>query len=354
MPSGNDKLHELLSSYLDGSLSEHEMVEVEGALQSPSTQELLDSLRENREYVAELPRSATGLSADFTDRVLAAIEQSPKLSLPPQPATVTLQRSVTLQPSVSLTASPNRLVNRLAWAATASAAAVLGAVMIWRPVDVPPDVAIVTPEVTVNTTDLVETSAPEPVDDLKYVSDIEWQMSMALVLHVAPTGLAHDDQVLQAILKNAGIRSAAPIVADDQLQETLLGSEMIVTDESVGRASVYYVRAKATEIDAALQKVWGDSENFPSAYFNLSIDGPESELMKQIAQSTGKRFTVDQAFAAPVSRLDNGKPIVELPPLKSQEVFVSKQGRQGIPMMGAPTGSGGGAMADLLIMVRLP
>lgn len=340
MPSGDDRLHELLSSYLDGSLDEHEKVEVEGALQTSAAQQLLENLRENRALVAKLSGSAPGLSASFTERVMAAV-QSSDLEQPPQPA------------MMSDSARSGRWVSRLAWAATVSAAAVLGAVMIWRPVDLPSDIAIVAPELD-KATDFVEASA-EPAVELKYVSDIKWQMAMALVLHVAPTELAHDGKVLQSILEDAGIRSAAPIVADEQLQETLLGSEMIVTDEIVGRASVYYVRAKATDIDAALQKVWKDAENFPSAYFNLSIDGPESELMQRIAQSTGKRFTVDQAFAAPVGRLDNGQPIVELPPLKSQEVFVSKQGREGMPMMmGAATGAGGGVMADLLIMVRLP
>ncbi len=179
---------------------------------------------------------------------------------------------------------------------------------------------------------------------------------MALVLHVAPTKQAQDDGMLQSILAAEGIRSAAPIVADEQLQSELLSSEMIVTDETVSRSALFYVRAKATAVDAALQKVWSDGVNFPSAYFNLSIDGPESRLMERVARSTGKRFTADQAFAAPVGRLDNGKPRIELPAFKSQEVLVAKQGRSGMLMSGAAMnpGAGGGEMADLLILVKLP
>ncbi|GAB5401892.1 MAG: hypothetical protein Aurels2KO_01230 [Aureliella sp.] len=355
MPLGDDRLLELLSGYLDGTLDATERVEVESALTDPAAQELLVTLEQNRSAVANLASSAPGLSADFTSRIMDAIDSADVSDV--QPATMT-------------DSGPNPASKSMLIGIATIAAALVFAVMAWPPLGEPGDQLATNPpeneftEPSVATTDVPARTDIDQLDsvpgaggdDVRYVSDLEWRMSMALVLHVAPTQQAQQDGMLQSILAAEGIRSATPIVADDQLQSLLLDSEMIVTDETVARSALYYVRAKATAVDAALQKVWGDGVNFPSAYFNLSIDSPESKLMEQIAHSTGKRFTVDQAFVAPVGRLDNGKPRIELPAFKSQEVLVTKQGRSGMLMSGSAlnSGGGGGEMADLLILVKLP
>lgn len=357
---------ELLSGYLDDALDASERETVEELLRTqPDAQRELDSLRANRSELAGLAPSA-GLSADFTARVLADIARSDI------DRAGTTAPQVTRSPTVDV-AEDRKSARPWVLAVVAAAAVVLIAFVMNfggdtsanqqlaanSPVDqdtAPGDgedgsangegqSAIVASE----------TPATEPVDSsasVRYVSQLQWRMSMALVLHVEPSAAALRENTLQLLLSDAGIATADPIAASEQLQAMLLDSEMIVTDESLGRSMVYYVRAEAASIDQALREVWDDGERFPKAYFNLSMDGPEAELMKQIAKSTGTRFEISQSFAAPVESFNDGAPGV--PMLKSQEVLISKKARGGLPVGARVLGDGSQEMADLLIMVRLP
>ncbi len=190
---------------------------------------------------------------------------------------------------------------------------------------------------------------------VQYVSQLQWKMSMAMVLHVSPTKDAYESGLMEAYMADAGVPTVVPIVADAEVENALQDSEMIVTDAAAGSSALYFVRADAAVIDALFQRVWADVGNFTKAHYNVAIEDPQSRLFEKLAQGTGSRFAVSESFAAPVSRLNSGKPDTTMPLFKSQQKLVAKQRRPdeipSAPMM-LPTAYG--EMSNVLILVELP
>ncbi len=378
MPINGENLEELLSGYLDDMLDEHELVAVEALLGQQDSagqdaRDYLDSIRQGRELLVELREhrcsspDASGLSTDFTSQLLESLGSTGQSN-----------ETVKLSPANTL---PEK---QRSWQAVA-AAVLVAAACLALVVSLLPDGQVSDGD-TVAKVDGAEpkTGSEEDEDnedngkeniapstgnllagndspevpeqdtgDTLYVSELQWTISMVMVLHVRPTEAALQNSVLEQILIDHGIGAVEPIVATGEVKEALQDSEYIVTDDVSRRSGLYFVRAPANAIDGAFQQIFADAENFPDARYNFAIDNPQTRLMEKVARSTGKRFAASESFAAPVALSEEGRISEELPRFQAQERLVAKKERQP-PVLAAMAPPGSQEISTVLILVELP
>jgi hypothetical protein len=115
------------------------------------------------------------------------------------------------------------------------------------------------------------------------------------------------------ILVAAGVQPAEPITVNPEVEGALAETRMIVQPQESARTEdtiLFFMRADAKLLDAALQTIWSDKRHFPNVRLDLAIDNPQSKLIEKIARSTKNRFTTNDSFAAPIATEDA---TVELP-----------------------------------------
>ncbi|MCA9127792.1 MAG: zf-HC2 domain-containing protein [Planctomycetales bacterium] len=375
MPLDGDKLNELLSGYFDNALSEDERRQVEDALTaSQETCQELAFLRNTRESLQALSGSQSGLSSDFTDRVLqqlpsVAVRDRKSKSKPPKRWQLVLGLSALAASLVFIISNPGWFVGQPELPMANVPEEVENSPDLNQPDGKQPfeEPSLLNADSSLASNNLeplaepLQLPPPEPsvLDPtrertlpVRYLSQASPPM-FALVLHVRPTQAALDDGVLERTFQGAGIPFVSPIVANADVESAVRDVSMIVdSDPSRWHAALYFVRAEATVMDQALRSVWVDTENFPDAKFNFAIDNPEVRLLGKIASITGERFLINETFAASIASDAGDKPVVARSGI-AEPVFVSKSERTVWPGGAALAGPTGG-MSPLLLVVHLP
>jgi len=370
MPFEGEQFDELLSGYLDEQLSEAERAQVESALSSdPAARQRLDELRQLSVQLRELRDVRSTESPAFVGGGFAKAiveEAQRKAAVAGLPATHHVRRS-RQHTAVPATAGRWTVVRGLT-AAAALAAAILLAIYLpsWLAENSngPGDQLANQPLRNTNqpggeSTEAVQPSSVEdesPAVETHYVGDTNFQIQYTLVVDMTVSAAAIDNGYISSVLATSGIKLQDPIVASDQLQETLAEARMTVSpaEEGAGSALIYFVHADTVAVAQAIEAFFSDLTNVPELRFDIAFDTPINKLMKRIAESTGKRFAVDDSIVAPVtlSPTERVSPFAGIRPqghLVSSNQRIQPKGDTG------PAGMGlvGEGSSTVLLLVRV-
>lgn len=318
MPIEGDNLDELLSSFLDGELSDRETAQVQKELESnPGAQVQLDQLRANQVTLKNhfSAQKAPGLSTDFASQVLAKAVQAKSAS----------DESLVAQEKPFEQSSGQTKAWQLWGVVAGVAAALLLAVSLPNllknsdgqgPVAVDSgternddeSTAIVSNAPGSDSSDSSTTPGViEPSldgDPVQYVSEIEFpDLLLVMLADITLSEEVFNSRALESAFLKAGIPVETPILASNELKELVSESRMTVTEEEVTKsdAFIYYLRGPAKDIGSVLETLYQDRDKFEKIAFDLSYHSQRTQILTKLAHSTDRRFRVDQSFAAPVS-----------------------------------------------------
>lgn len=332
MPLDGEELDELLSGFVDGALSETERRLVEESAQADvRLQQRILLLRRQSSEVNELGKLVVDRSRrqfsrkpglTLAETVIAqARKEAAKQGLPnshyvyghvasPSPVVTTSQ------PAANEQHQRVRKPRLLLAGCLATAAAVFLAVFLARPADDfsnSSNSASRTVQPLLHTAESSKPNQAEPAFDViesvksetpaasQLVGQFD-KLSYVLVVDLQITANALRNNVLEDILSKAGIPRIEPVVADQAILKKLDQSQMIVNPRGIDKQSTYItvIRAEMEEIEAALQAIWKDTDQFPNFGVNLAVDA-KTGLVQDVLKGTGGRFSVNDSFAVPVN-----------------------------------------------------
>jgi hypothetical protein len=386
MPPEGEKFDELLSSYIDGALSDVERDIVEKAAEGDArVAERILQLRQQAADVAEVGQKLSQQALrrhngqrrrSMAEAVIAQAREhaihvglnedhylfgSPRMSQPVADKVVD-KRNL-----------PNRRTNRrwraaAAWltGAAALAAALLIALGPWRSDDeVSPHQVASEPFVQPAEAPLQPgTSAAVAENDAAADSSNEQfvgqfgQMTFVMVADVQITEEALRSRSLEKILTAAGIPPVQPVLADGKILKALDDSRMIVDADTRAAQHIFLtvIRANMQDIDTALQNIWRDSRSFPKVGLNMAIDA-RAALTREILNSAAGRLSLSESFAIPITTVENAPQMAASSPLLGSGegvAYVSSARRaagwsQGDPLIA----EGSDSMATILLVTHL-
>ncbi|MCR9293174.1 MAG: hypothetical protein NXI32_10675 [bacterium] len=396
MPLHGERLDELLSGYLDNQLSSEESRQVEQELErEESVRTRLTELRQTsrllKEHFASESQLQPRLSKGFSSRVMAISEAAKAARAEAeQAANANSATEPDREQIIPAAASTVRSWSRPVFALVALAASILlllslsGLLSDSLKTDRPSGSELATQPPQGSSPDLQEAEGANPFDSasglaqtpkdqtevqtqpedasaadqqpVEYVSQLGFGMTYLLVVDVEMTQTAAQQNVLQRILAQAGIAENSPILGDERVEEAIAESRMTVTEangQAAQNAEIYFLRASIDDLGAALDQIYADQMNFPRVALDLAFDGPDTRLMRTIARSTGKRFAVNEKFAAPLSiNTPNGRD-TSISGLKRPTRYVSSEARsQGFGSLPPPSVEGSSSLETMLLIVR--
>jgi cytoskeletal protein RodZ len=119
-------------------------------------------------------------------------------------------------------------------------------------------------------------------------------MNVLMVIDIAMTKEAWESQAFSKIVNEYGIRYDRPIVADESLNKALENSKLVakagtdatpvepVVNGNTGDVQLVFVQARAARIDNAIKDIFERIDEFPSLYFDLSMDGPCQDVVNRM------------------------------------------------------------------------
>lgn len=119
-------------------------------------------------------------------------------------------------------------------------------------------------------------------------------MNVLMVIDITMTKEAWESQAFSKIVNEYGIRYDRPIVADESLNKALENSKLVakagtdatpvepVINGNTGDVQLVFVQARAARIDNAIKDIFERIDEFPSLYFDLSMDGPCQDVVNRM------------------------------------------------------------------------
>ena len=147
-------------------------------------------------------------------------------------------------------------------------------------------------------------------------------LNVLMVIDVTLTKEAWENKSFSRILNEYGIRYEQPVVADQALNEALETSKLIAksgtdgnpidpaTNPNVGDIELVFVQARAARIDNAVKDIFERIEEYPSLYFDLSMDGPCQEIVTRLESSTPFQNDGEEVFGI-ATAVQNNAPELE-------------------------------------------
>lgn len=170
--------------------------------------------------------------------------------------------------------------------------------------DSKPDMATVansdaTPNV--NTPPANDATTPTPsANDLKMLENMAnaagsvESLNVLMVVDVTLTKEAWENQSFSQILNEYGIKYEKPIVADESLKQVLENSKLVskagsdatptdpVANNHTGEVQLVFIQARAARIDNAIKDIFERIDEYPSLYYDLSMDGPCQDVVNRL------------------------------------------------------------------------
>lgn len=161
------------------------------------------------------------------------------------------------------------------------------------------------------------------VKDLASAEGSLGSLDVLMVIDVTLTKEAWENKSFSRILNEYGIRYEQPVVADQSLSEALETSKLIAksgTDgtpvdptfnPNVGDIELVFVQARAARIDNAVKDIFERIEEYPSLYFDLSMDGPCQEIVTRLESSTPFQNDGEEVFGIATAVQNNNPGLAE-------------------------------------------
>lgn len=363
----DERVDELLNAYVDDAVSDSEREQAEGMLaEDNAAQARVDSLHEvqgklrTHFAVSKLskthashgpgPSHPRGLGSDFAERVIAAAQEEVRRQ------GASDHFVLGNKPEGKVEAVEHQQVNAPAsgtyiWVVALGVAAALLLIFSLPALLAPSDSNLAEDEDKVDPTpgtqlaqdpDTQETLPQNPFrghdteqldpaakTDIVYVSEMEFPaIFLVMLVDIEVSDHAHKNDLLSRVFKQSGIDLDEPIKGDAKVKKAISEARMLVNkDEGDWEdASILFVRAPAADLSRALDAISVNKEDFPRIGFGLGYDTAQKQLLKSVAECTGKRFSVSQKFAAPVSVNIAGQVSTTVP--FSQPKYVSNEQRE--------------------------
>lgn len=135
------------------------------------------------------------------------------------------------------------------------------------------------------------------LNDLASMSGEVETLNVLMVIDVTLTKEAWENQSFSRILNEYGIRFEKPIVADESLNKALENSNLVsksgtdanptepVGNKNTGDVELVFIQARAARIDNAVKDIFERIDEYPSLYFDLSMDGPCQDVITRLEAS---------------------------------------------------------------------
>lgn len=153
----------------------------------------------------------------------------------------------------------------------------------------------------VNTPPANDATTPTPsANDLKMLENMAnaagsvESLNVLMVVDVTLTKEAWENQSFSQILNEYGIKYEKPIVADESLNQVLEKSKLVskagtdatpsdpVANNHTGEVQLVFIQARAARIDNAIKDIFERIDEYPSLYFDLSMDGPCQDVVNRL------------------------------------------------------------------------
>lgn len=158
-----------------------------------------------------------------------------------------------------------------------------------------------TPDVP-NKPDVVGVPSPTPdnqamLNNLASAGGSIETLSVLMVVDVTLTKEAWENRSFSRILNEYGIRYEQPIVADESLNQALENSNLVsksgtdsnpadpILNKNSGDVELVFIQARAARIDNAIKDIFERIDEYPSLYFDLSMDGPCQDVVTRLEAS---------------------------------------------------------------------
>jgi hypothetical protein len=135
------------------------------------------------------------------------------------------------------------------------------------------------------------------LNDLANMSGEVETLNVLMVIDVTLTKEAWENQSFSRILNEYGIRFEEPIVADESLNKALENSNLVaksgtdanpadpIVNKNSGDVELVFIQARAARIDNAVKDIFERIDEYPSLYFDLSMDGPCQDVITRLEAS---------------------------------------------------------------------
>jgi hypothetical protein len=341
-----EKLDELLSGYLDDQLDQAELLVVRRALESdPSLRARLEELEQLSSEVKRLrlENRTQRLPVNFSKTVVAeARRRAAAEGLPDQHHVRRGAGHVLVQPDAPTWRLPAGIFGAIA------AVAALFLISFWlpeQPIDEPvaPDGILADNNPSPPSVPTLGERADEEVLGLgqqsieqqskeQYVSELkETEVAFVTVVDMELSKEAWENEFLAEVFARSNVSLEAPIVADQDLQAELSKARMIVhpeDEQAEGEVQIYFIHADDAAIAMSLDILYRDLTNVPTFRLGLVFDNPLNSITHRIAKSSGKRFSMKDSIAAPVT-LDATPGLSPFSGIGPQGMLVSSEKRLG-------------------------
>lgn len=154
----------------------------------------------------------------------------------------------------------------------------------------------------VNTPPVNDASTPAPsANDIKMLDNMTnsaggsvESLNVLMVVDVTLTKEAWENQAFSRILNEYGIKYEKPIVADESLNQVLEKSKLVsnagtdaaptepVANNHTGEVQLVFIQARAARIDNAIKDIFERIDEYPSLYYDLSMDGPCQDVVNRL------------------------------------------------------------------------
>jgi negative regulator of sigma E activity len=363
MPLEGEKLDELLSGFIDAELDESDLQLVAETLESDeAAQQRLEELRrmsrEVREVGTQLVANAA-LPANFAERVLAAAERQAReggFSRSHDVHHATRPQST----AVPFWRKP------VAYAGLVASIAAMWLLAVYVPNVLKPKEA--SPIANAPDQSIAQNSTAQPAADtteplppsVSYIGQDDFKVRFALLLDLQVTKNSVQDDIFGSILAAAGIDRVQPITVTPEVRGALAETRMIIQPGETQKTEdtlLYFLRSDPQVLDDALLAIWKDKLHFPNVRLDLAIDNPKSQLIEKIARSTGRRFAMDESFAAPIAVSNSDVEVLggasPFPGSSANTKYVSRQSRDRGWTGSAPLAPGAQEKASMLVLLHI-